>query len=391
MVDSSDFNAALRPALEAVAVQSGGHDAGYANDLSVLGRIQAELGQYDKAEASYLQAIDALQTAEGEFSLSLVSPYRGLARSYIRAAHYPEAITALETARNISQRNLGLFNVEQSPLLDDITTAYLGLGDTREAQRVQLERLDNAVKRFGANDQRVVPYRYVLADYYQRSRLPESAREQYAAALKTQEALLGPEHPGLLDPLRQLVRIDLLTSQTGERAAHERLVSVVKDNPNTDAVERGLALATLGDWAIVANDSNAARDYYKQAWDALSSKPDFDVAATFAKPDMLDFIAPLSSVDRGEKSRLPYGWAEIDLTFEVSADGRARNVQVLRREGAQPSDLESHYALRLRETHFRPRLVAGEVVATSNVQFTHYYRVYVNPKKKNAERTGDTG
>jgi hypothetical protein len=238
----------------------------------------------------------------------------------------------------------------------------------------------------------VIPYRYVLADYYQRSRLPQSAREQYAVALKTQETLLGPEHPGLLDPLRQLVRIDLLTSQTEAGEAHARLVSVVRDNPNTDAVERGLALATLGDWAIVANDLNAAHDYYKQAWDALSSKPDFDVAATFAKPEMIDFIAPLSSVDRGEKSRLPYGWAEIDFSFDVSADGRPLNVHVVRPEGAQPSQFESRYSRRLRETHFRPRLVAGEPVATDNVQFTHYYRVYVNTKKKSgAEDAGNTG
>jgi tetratricopeptide (TPR) repeat protein len=391
MVDSGDFNAALKPALDTVAAQAGARDAAYSDDLSVLARIEAELGQYDKAEATYLQAIDALQTAEGEFTLSLMGPYRGLGRSYIKAGLYPEAITALETARNISQRNLGLFNVEQSPLLDDITTAYLGLGDTRAAQKIQLERLDNAVKRYGANDQRVIPYRYVLADYYQRSRLPDSARQQYTEVLKTQESRLGPEHPGLLNPLRQLVRIDLLTDQTQAGEAHARLVRVLQENPNTDALERGESLATLGDWAIVADDFNAARDYYKQAWDAFSSAPGFDVAAAFAKPEMIDFIAPLSSVDRGEKSRLPYGWAEIDFSFDVAADGRPQNVKVMRPEGAQPSEFEPRYSRRLRETHFRPRLVAGEPVATESVQFTHYFRVYVAPKKKRAEPTADQG
>ena len=391
MVDSGDFRAALSPALEAVAVQADARDAGYTGDLTVLARIEAELGEFDKAEANYLRAIDALQAAGGEYALELVGPYRGLGRSYIKARRYPDAIIALETARSISQRNLGLFNVEQAPLLDDITTAYLGLGDTREAQRVQLERLDNAVKRFGANDQRVIPYRYQLADYYQRSRLPESAREQYAEVLKTQESLLGAGHPGLLDPLRQLVRIDLLTSQTQAREAHARLVSVLEQNPNSEPVERGLALATLGDWAIVANDSDAARDFYKQAWQALRSQPDFDVAAAFARPEMIDFIAPLSSVDRGEKSK-PYAWAEIDFDFDVTADGRPLNVRVVHRDGAAPSPLESRYSRRLRETHFRPRIVAGEPVATDNVQLTHYFRFYVDAKKKpGAEEAGDGG
>ena len=40
----------------------------------------------------------------------------------------------------------------------------------------------------------------------------------------------------------------------------------------------------LGDWAIVAGDTLAARDYYRQAWDALSSKPEVDAAAFFAQP-----------------------------------------------------------------------------------------------------------
>jgi len=392
MVDSGDFTAALNPALESVALQTAVRDAAYPTDLSVLARVQAELGQFDKAEAGFLQAIDVVQTAEGEYALSLLSPYRGLARSYIKAGRYPDAIVALETAKSISQRNLGLFNVEQSPLLDDMTTAYLGLGDTREAQKVQIERLDNAVKRFGANDQRVIPYRYVLADYYQRSRLPLSAREQYAAALKTQESQLGPEHPALLNPLRQLVRIDLLTSQTEAAEAHSRLVSVVESNPNTDAVERGEALATLGDWAIVANELDAARGYYRQAWDALRSKPDYDVAAEFAKPEMLDFIAPLSPVDRGDKTKQPYAWVEIDFKFDVSAAGRPLNVEVVRPDGAEPSIYEPRYNQRIRETHFRPRLAAGEPVATDNVTFTHYYRIFVRVKKKSgAEGAGDAG
>jgi tetratricopeptide (TPR) repeat protein len=381
MIDSRDFSAALKPATEAVAMQAKTRDADYPADLTTLARVQAELGQIDKAEANYLAAISAVEAAEGEFSLKLLSPYRGLGRSYIRAGRYPEAITTLQTARELSQRSLGLFNVEQSPLLDDITTAYLGLGDTREAQRLQIERLDNAIKRFGATDQRVIPFRYHLADYYERSRLPTSARDQYTEVLKTQESLLGSSHPSLLAPLRQVVHIDLLTDQTQHSEARTRLASVLEQNPSTDPVERGLALATLGDWAVVAGDTDAARAYYQQAWTALSQKPDFDVAGAFAKPEMIDFVAPLSSVDRGERSK-PYAWAEIEFKLDVGADGSPSNVHVVHHEGAQRWPKEADYSRRVRETHFRPRIVAGEPVATDNVEFTHYFRVYVDDKKK---------
>jgi tetratricopeptide (TPR) repeat protein len=384
LMAARDFDAALSPAQLAVAEQKDVKDRGYAADLAALARIQSELGQPDKAENNYLQAIDLVEAAEGEFSLTLVEPYRGLGRAYIKAARYPQAIAALETAQHVSQRNLGLFNVEQAPLIDDITTAYLGIGDTIEARKMQLERLDNAVRRFGAGDPRVIPYRYQLADYYQRSRLTMSAREQYAEVLKSQESQLGATSPNLLDPLRQLVRIDLLIAQDEENEARTRLVSILEQNPDIDAVERGLSLATLGDWAIVANDPAAARDYYGQAWAALGTKPEVDVAAFFAKPVAIDFIPPLSPVDRSERSK-PYSWAKIAFNFDVSADGRPFNVTTVGKRGGEPTPIETRYNRRVREAHFRPRIVDGQPVATDNVQFTHYFRFYVSGKEDREE------
>jgi tetratricopeptide (TPR) repeat protein len=374
LMNASDFTAARGPAERLVKEYSS--DASYAADLVALGRIQTELGELDDAETSLLQGIDLLRAADGEFSIRLVEPYHYLGRSYIKAGRYPEAITALEQAQHVSQRNLGLFNVEQARLIDDITTAYLGLGDTVEARRMQLERLDNAVKRFGPDDPRVIPFRYQLADYYQRSRMPVSAREQYEQVLRSQESQLGTEHPGLLSPLRQLVKIDLVVGQGDDDAAYRRLVSILDGNPQVDTLERGLSLATLGDWATVSGDPAAARDYYRRAWDALSARPELDAAAFFAEPVMLDFIAPLSPVDRGTRSQ-PYSWGSMVFELDVSAEGRALNVEAVGTAG-EPSALATRYTRRLRETHFRPRLVDGEPAALSDVQFTHYFRYYVD-------------
>jgi tetratricopeptide (TPR) repeat protein len=386
-----DFNAALNPAQTAVARQDATvRDAAYPADLAALARIQSELGQFETAESNFLKAIDIVEQAEGEFSISLVEPYRGLGRAYIKAARYPEAITTLESAQHVTQRNLGLFNVEQSGVIDDITTAYLGLGDTTEARRMQLERLDNAVRRFGADDPRVFPFRYQLADYYERSRLNDSAREQYAAVLKSQEAHASPNDPQLLSPLRRLAKLDMLATQGEEDAARERLAAVLAQNPDLDPLERGLSLAALGDWATVTGDVVGAHTYYQQAWAALAAKEDVDVAAFFAKPALLDFIAPLDSVDRGERSRRPYSWAQVAARFDVSADGRPYNVSIVGREGP-PAQIESRFTRRLRETHFRPRLVDGEPVATDNVQFTHLFRYYVRPDDESEETSGDGG
>jgi tetratricopeptide (TPR) repeat protein len=379
LIRISDFNAALSPAKTIVERQEAGEpDEQYPLDLQALARIEAETREFEAAEDTYVKAIELLASAEGEYSISLVDPYRGLGRTYIRAGRYPEAIAALEQAQHVNQRNLGLFNVEQTPIVDDITTAYLGLGNTLEARRMQLERLDNAMKRYGPDDPRVFPFRYQLADYYERSRMQVSAREQYAEVLKSQESQLPSTDPAMLSPLRHLMKIDLLTTQGEEHEAYDRLVAILDANPDLDPLERGLSLAALGDWATVTGDAAAARSYYQQAWAALSNKPDMDVASYFATPMALDFVAPLNSVDRNARSR-PYSWAELTFKFDLSADGRPFNVETVNREGPA-SPIESRYNRRLREAHFRPRLVAGEPVATNNVQFTHYFRFYVEER-----------
>jgi tetratricopeptide (TPR) repeat protein len=380
LIGVRDFTAALSPARQIVDEQEQNPDGTYSSDLLLLARIQTELGEFEEAESNYLRVIELVEAAEGEFSITLVEPYQSLGRSYIKGARYPEAITTLEQAQHISQRNLGLFNTEQAGVMDDITTAYLGIGDTVEARRMQLERVDNAIKRFGADDPRVIPFRYQLADYYQRSRMQISAREQYEEVLKSQETQLGTDHPGLLSPLRQLVKVDLMMAQGDEDLAYTRLVAILQQNQEIDPVERGLALAVLGDWATVTGDPLAARDYYKQAWNALSSKPDIDTQAFFAQPVMIDFIAPLTAVDRGVRSK-PYAWASIVFEFDLSAEGRALNVQTLGTQ-SPAGPLESRYTRRLRETHFRPRLVAGEPVAMNDVQFTHYFRYYVEDEEE---------
>lgn len=378
-----EYQNALKPAQDVIAAQQQSpHDVSYAGDLAALGRIHAELRDIEAAEKNYLEAIALIAKAEGEFTPTLIDVYRGLGRSYIRGARYPEAITTLETAQNISQRNLGLFNVEQSPLLDDITTAYLGLGDTVEAQRRQLDRLDNAVRRFGADDPRVIPFRYVLANYYERSRLPESASKQYAEVLKSQTATHGDSDATLLGPLRQIVKIDLLVTQTSKPEHRDRLAMLVDTLTDADPVERGLSQAVLGDWAVVANDAAGARTYYNQAWNSLMQNPQFDVASYFGAPSMIDFVAPLNSVDKNTRSR-PYAWTQIQLNFNVSPEGLPSNVTIVGLgDNEEPLPIQAQYNRRLRETHFRPRLVAGYPVLTTNVKSTHYFRYYLEKEKK---------
>jgi tetratricopeptide (TPR) repeat protein len=381
-IGARDYSAALGPARSIVEAQNTQREPQFAADLMALGLVEAELRELDDALDHLSEAIALIHAAEGEYSSTLIDYYRALGRTYIKGAQYTQAIVTLEQAQHITQRHLGLFNVEQAALLDDITTAYLGLGNTVDAQKTQVERLDNAIRRFGEADPRVIPFRYTLAKYYEQSRLPESARDQYEEVLKSQENRLGTSDNGVLSPLRELVSLDLLLAQGADPTLRDRLATVLEQSANVTAVDRGLSLALLGDWAVVTGDAGAARSYYEQSWAALASVPEVDTAEYFRKPAMIDFVAPLSAVDRNERSR-PYTWTEIVLEFDVSPEGFPSDVRVVTRDPAMTA-LQSRYSRRMRETHFRPRIADGAPVATTNVRSTHYVRRYVEKEEEEA-------
>ncbi len=366
LVEAGDFPAALDPARRLTRSAADAAPETRGNDLTVLGRIETELRDFDAAERTYLEAVDVIRKAEGEFAEALVGPYAGLGRSYIAAGRFKEAVVALTQARFISRRNLGLYNVAQTEVIDDLTTAYLGLGDTVQALGLQRERLENAERTFGAEDLRTLPYRYRLGAYYDESRLHSAARDEYRkiSALAERQGDLNAQ----LRALRQLVSVELLLD-SGD-AAQRKLSDLLAKSPAADATERGLSLASLGDWATAHEQTEAARGYYTRAYSVLGAAG-AEPERVFGAPRMIDFVAPLDAADRDTRGGA-YRLGTIVVAFDVSADGRARNVHTA--EADPKGVVDAAYEARIRATHFRPRLADGAPVATSGVQFTHAFR-----------------
>lgn len=340
--------------------------------LVELGRLQTELTEFDTAEENYLAGIELLIEENGEFAPTLIEPYTGLARAYLLNQRPLEAIAALEQAQHISQRNFGLLNLDQAPLLDEMSRAYLLIGDTAEAQNVQRARLTLALRRFGADDPRVIPFRNQLADYYDLSRMRVHAREQYEAVLDIQRENFGENDGRLLVPLSELLRIDILLG--GSSSARRRLLQVLESSENASPVEVGNALAALGDWEQARRRTEAALEYYRDAFATLHVEDPSIATEFFAAPRFINFVPPPSPVDR-RGNRNPHAWGSIAARFRVSSDGRATDVIVA---AANPAGLmDSRYVERLAEAAYRPRLLDGEPVDTTQVTFSHQFRYFV--------------
>lgn len=332
--------------------------------------LQARLDELDAAEDSYFEGIDLIESVDGEFAASLIGAYRGLADVFTRRGDYAEAVTALEQARHISHRNYGLFNLDQAELLDALSEVYEAAGDTRQAQAMQREMLDVAVRHFGGEKPGVIPYHYRLAEYYELARMRGLARDEYAQALEIIAEDPEARPADRLKPLRELVRID---TALGERTgAERRLEEALEASVSAAPLERAEALAVLGDAALAAGDPEEAFGRYREAYAALAPEAADDF---FARPRMINFVPPPGPVDWARRSDRDYGWGSITARFGLSPLGKARQVRIVASD--PPGLMDARYAERLAEAVFRPRLVGGEPVTTPALRYSHEFRYFL--------------
>ncbi|HEY5624542.1 MAG TPA: tetratricopeptide repeat protein [Gammaproteobacteria bacterium] len=192
-----------------------GNASGTAGEFFALGAVQADLAELDTAAASYLRGVELLVEAEGEFSPLLIDPYVNLADVYRRDGQFPEAITVLEHAQHISQRNFGLFNPGQESILREIGRVYETAGDTRGALEAREQIFDIGARRYGDGSPEIVPYHVQLAEYYEASRMRGKAREELESVIEILEARHGELAPELLPTLRTLVGYDIYSGDSG--------------------------------------------------------------------------------------------------------------------------------------------------------------------------------
>jgi len=366
----TEFESALRPAEQIVAKLEGRDDLDFSNDLLRLANIQAGLEDYGAAEVTYLRAIEMLEDQQGAYSPALIAAYHALGRTYIDSRLFREALVALERAQWISKRNFGLFDLKQSGVIDDMTLAHLESGDAEDARDLQRERLDNAIKQFGPNSPKLIPFYHHLGDFYDRSGRRVDARTEFRKALEISSAHFGDSSPESLDTLRRLTAVQLHLNHRSH--ARDQLLAALDKATGIDPKERGLSLAVLGDWSLVTGDQAAANRYYSEAYIALRKSDDADADDFFGTPVMLDFVRPMDDLWRVTDFR-PSSWGTIELSFDVLASGQASRVRMV---SVEPSidGIDRAYSRRIREAHFRPRLEEGRPVATSDVRYTHRFR-----------------
>jgi len=371
----------------------------------------------------YGLAVEQIETVGGVWDQELVEELATLGDLQQQQGSHPEAIATFNRAIHINRINSGLYTLEQIPVVEKMIESHLALGEWEQADLYYNYLFFVQQKAFGANDPRIIPILERLANWniqafnigYGESlgvRL-SSAQILFSAAARmvgvhfgkgderfvsylhnlASSAYLVATNPGLMEELNKpQIRMnqDILRRQLNERSAIPRgfqvgesaLLDIAQyyDSESDSVYESAEALANLGDWYLLFSRRRAAEEKYQQAWNMLSGREDGEELIqqlfgqvvplpAFISNSADNLVAAAVSV----KDSMPLEYDYVDISFDVTVRGTTRNIQIL----SEKTEANSAHLLQLsrevRRTYFRPLIVDGAPVRSSNNQFRYRY------------------
>jgi tetratricopeptide (TPR) repeat protein len=353
----------------------------------------------------YLDAIDHMEAEYGPYATELSDLYLGLGQTLMSSGDYEQARDAFHRGIMVVRVNSGPNSMEQTNHLYLIANIEILLGNLDAADDVLHNIYFANSEYYGENNPEVLPVLERIYQWYLVARPPGSEGVDYIDYKRTiglteqmaqiNEATKGIEHPDTAQAYRRLGESQFQTYRyltpseeleadmflwneiphtrgglperpkqhyTAGRKAYDKYVESVLANESSTPLERAGALADLGDWCLVFEKFNTARNLYEQAYQVLAQSEEYAVLADsfMGQPKPVYFFKP--TPDLLEDAPMELLEASLDISMTVTRVGRLRYVEVLNApEGTSEDDLLKIKKLVL-ETPFRPAMKEGEVV-----------------------------
>ena len=382
---------------------------------SYSGVVIPDTAQLRRTVEQYVDTIEELQRSHGIFHDRIGEELIGLGLAYKNLGQYRQAIDAFKRSLQINRINQGLHNPNQLALLELLIETNSAVSDW-EALDQNVHYLYWVNRRiFGENDPRLIPVIDRLGTWhlneYQLESGPIPFKHLLSAEILFQDAVdiieasFGANDPRLINALygialanyhmgshaenpdtyeeirssaRSIGRMERMPEKRADmpaligdsyrrgKKAMLRITDIYANNPQLPADAHGIALTHLGDWYLLFDRSNTARETYEIAYAKLteSSLQQDDIDRFFSQPRRLPAFK-LPNEDQQDDSNSSYVIAK----FDISKSGRAKNIEIIESSPANDS-LHRHAKMTIRATHFRPRIENGQPVKTPDVNMT---------------------
>jgi hypothetical protein len=278
-----------------------------------------------------------------------------------------------------------------------LTATNLRQRNSLAADQQQRFSLKVAVQSYGPDSIEILPTLAGLSSYFatrgstipllattelrlQRNSLFKDSINLYLRAIEIIEINYGINDLRLLPPLRGLASARLLqvSNQKYAKIALLRSLEIIDSNPNSDLTDRAQAMVDLGDLYIITSDAKA-QEIYLSAWTILQETPKTQQLASslFGSPVRLyPRNSPFLYLEHLPDAVSPDDELFADLQYDVSPDGRAREIEVIDRN--VPNEQVRLLRQALRIARYRPRIHNGELVSTEAVQIRQLFAVLNN-------------
>ena len=376
------------------------------------------------AGLSLMQYLNTVNTAEGEggvYAAALSEPLQDIGRAYQAENKHREAIQFFRRALHLSRVNEGLYTETQLPLLDYMIESHLAMGQVFDVDDKQNYRFRVQQKLYQPGDPALTEAALEFSEWQRQAYLDGFAGDNYRRLvnmydLHTRQIELleqdSVDDAVLLRHLRQRMQAEYLLSQyEGEKEAEiqvsvsspldkqfafstdpavhrfkylrdfnyrngertmKRIIEVLEREAEPDPLELAKAQIALGDWYMWWDVLARAIQCYERAWAILDkdgsnlTNPD----ALFQEPVELpvtEVFRPGPITPQAERSALG------TVLFDVSRQGRARNVEIVEQDPAEEMGARVALFDMLREMRFRPIVREGEAVLTESVVRVYRY------------------
>ncbi len=391
-----------------------------------LGATQYQLGDYPAAEASYRQSLEILETTQGISSRRMIVPLAGLGTVFAASNQHAIAVELFDRALAVSRRADGLFNLAQLPLIEQLATSRLAIGDLQGVERERLYALRIAEQNYGYQDARTLPPVLALAEFYEAVQQYVAARLMYLRARDISMSESGGFNPLAIRSLIGIsrnYRLQYTMQPETLEASAPAPVSPIERFP-TEVIDRtylparsslsqadrtGLepvmtalellraapdpprpllakALIEIGDWYQSTSRIDQSLPYYVEAsslfvGDALPGEGN-----PLREPRLLFYRAPTQSLRKPGSNSGDYELRKTVYQFAVTESGKPDTIGIV-----STTMTEGQVSLSGRAVSraiYSPRILDGKPVATDGITFTadwYEKRVATEPAAKPAD------
>lgn len=354
-------------AIEAIEVGAGAWDGALAEELMALGALRRRQGEHGMAIDAFGRAMHVRRVNEGLHTVGQVEAVEGMIESYLALADWERADLYNNYLFHVQQKAYGPEDPRLIPVLErmgvwSLRAFHVGYGEPLALRLNTAQIMFNTALRilsahFGRDDERFVRYlTHIAGSAYMVSQHPELF-----------ENINRNDYLSIQDMLQNALDTPVPMIPAGYSAGERALREIIDHYAarEDDVVRLAAATADLADWYLLFDRRRDARANYRAAWDMLQASGEepeqverlFSQATpipTFHREPANLMRAAGLGADRGA---LTVDF--VDLMFDVTETGAARNIRVLSRETPADAGRIGQVRRHVRDSRFRPLIVDG--------------------------------